>query len=151
MTTKQWYIRIIALILVCSALLPHNISATAPEATQPCASYYLHLYTAYMHAPGNSKVQVWFEVFATRDFDKVGVTQIVLQESTDQINWATVHTFNYTDYESMTSSDAATHINHVEYEDGIAGRYYRARVTVSAWNSDGGDSRLVVTDPVLCT
>lgn len=150
MATKQRYIHIIALVLVCAVLIPHTVSAAAPETVQPCESYYLHLYDSYMHAPGDSKVQVWFEVFATRDFDKVGVTNIVLQESTDQVNWTTVHTFYYTDHESMTSSYAATHINYVEYEDGIVGRYYRARVTVSAWNSEGSDSRLVVTDPVRC-
>ena len=152
MTIKKWYIHVITLFLVCSLLIPTPVKAAVPDTVQPCASSYFQQYEIYTYAAGNGKIQVWYTIFGHHQMNKLGILRIVLQESADQVSWTNVATYSYADYyDEMISETAVTHFGHVDYNDGIVGKYYRARVTLYAIDAEDSETKLYVTDPVRCT
>ena len=137
---KTTAIRFISMLLLVIFLFP--ISVTATEAR---ASYYLDAYSAYVYPAGWGKIQVWFSVDGTNYMDEVGALQIQLYESTDNVNWTWVKTFDHTDYPDMLAYDKDYHDGHVEYS-GTLGRYYRAYVCVWAGENGSGDTRYFWTN-----
>lgn len=140
------------MVVTCFLLVmvtPSAMAAVPPDGgtAEPYASSYLAVYSAYVYSPGGGKVQVWFDVTGTTKMDKIGATTIVLKESSDNKSWTTVKTFRYTSYPSMMGSNNVTHTSSVSYS-GVAGRYYKATVTVYAAKDGGSDSRLVSTSTI---
>ena len=85
-------------------------------------------------------MQVCYTVSGTRYIDELGVVRITLYESTDKSSWSTVKTFTYSAYPSMMSYNDAYHSGYVNYQ-GVAGRYYKAYVTVWGGDNGAGDNR----------
>lgn len=84
--------------------------------------------------------------------DDLGALTIKLYESTDNSTWTRVKTFKhdtYTDTE-MLGHDAIHYSSHVDYQ-GIAGRYYKAYVTIWAGKDGGGDTRYFWTSVKTAT
>jgi len=133
--TTRISIKVIALLLVLSLVLPTN--AMAAEAR---ASYYLDSYSAYIYPAGWWKVQVWFTVDGTGYMDEIGALEIYLFESTDNENWTQVALFQHPDDAGMLGYDNHYHTGHVEYS-GTMGRYYKAYVCVWAGKDGDGDTR----------
>lgn len=137
------------MVVTCFLLVmatPSAMAAMPPDGgtAEPYASSYLEAYMAYVYSGGGGKVQVCFDVTGSTKMDKIGATTIVLKESSDNKSWKTVKTFKYASYPSMIRSNSVTHTSSVSYS-GVAGRYYKATVTIYAAKDGGSDSRLKTT------
>lgn len=138
------FIRFVAIILVISLLGTTSALAAVPDTMQPLASDYLTSYTSYVASIGGGKLQIWFRVTGTGYMADLGVLTIQLYESTDNQNWYWVDTFLHDDYPNMLSHNDSHHMSYVEYE-GVAGRYYKAYVTIWSGNETTGDVRYMWT------
>lgn len=146
---KRLFSRVLSVLLIGSLLLAANpvaMAAAPPDSgiAEPQASYYLSSYSSYVAAVGDGKIQVWFDVVGKGSMSRIGATRVILYESKDNKSWTSVKTFRYTDYSSMTATNKAAYVGSVSYS-GVAGRYYKATVTVYAAKNGGSDSRLVYT------
>lgn len=144
-TRTRSMIRVIAILLIFSAVLP--ISTMAVESR---ASDYLGMYTAYIYPAGWGKIQVWFSVDGTGTMDEIGALEIQIYESKDNENWYWVETFMYPDDEGMLGFNNYYYTGHVEYS-GTIGRYYKAYVCVWAGKDGDGDTRYFWTTPKKAT
>lgn len=141
---KFCIVRILAILLVISLISPTTALAAVPDELQPLASNYLTSYTSYIGSVGGGMVQVWFRVTGTGYMADIGTLSIILYESTDNVNWTRVHSFLYQDYPNMLSHNDSHHMSYVEYQ-GVAGRYYKARVCIWAGDETTGDARYMWT------
>lgn len=135
---------VIAVALVLSFVMSIPSYAAVPDTIEPLASDYLVSYTSYIGPVGDGKVQVWFRVTGKGYMGDIGTLSIMLYESTDNENWYWVETFLHNDYPNMLSQNDSHHMSYVEYQ-GVAGRYYKARVCIWAGNGTQGDSRYMWT------
>lgn len=133
---KSTIMRIVAVLLVVVLVVPTGVSAAA----QPRASYYLSAYSAYVYLPGDGEVRVYFNVEGTDYMDELGTLRIELYESTDNVNWSGVKTFNHYTTSGMLSYNDDYHSGYVSY-DGVAGRYYKAYVCIWGGKDGDGDTR----------
>ena len=128
------FTQVVCLVLVCAMCL--SITAFAAEPVQPRASMFFMSSSVYFwHTSGNN-YQIWFDVTAKSTMQKLGVSQIRVQRSTDEVNWTTVRTYNMEDYSQMTKSNTFKYANYVDYT-ATTGYAYRAIVTLYAKNSSG--------------
>ena len=137
--------RIAAFLLAIVMILP--VGAMATEAR---SSLYLDSYSAYIYPAGWGKVQVWFEVDSINYMDEIGVLEIQLYESKDNLNWTWVKTFDYTDHSGMLGYDDFSHTGHIAY-NGTIGRYYKAYVCIWAGKNGAGDTRYFWTSAKKAT
>lgn len=142
---KRLILRVAAIILIVTIVLPINAMAVEPR-----ASDYLTAYTAYIYPAGWGKIQIWFSVDGTGTMDEIGTLEIRLYESTDNENWTWLKTYDYTDNSGMLGYDNFYHDGHVEY-NGTIGRYYKAYVCVWAGKDGDGDTRYFWTTPKKAT
>lgn len=141
---KQYFVRIVACILVISLLAPVGANAAAQDPVAPMASSYLASYTAYICAMGGGDLEIWFRVTGTGTWADIGVLSIRLYSSVDGANWHWVKTYLYEDYDNMLVHDTYFNMSHVDYQ-GTAGLYYKAYVQIWAGPEDGGDTRYIWT------
>lgn len=144
-TKKHLLLKVVALVLFVSCIIPINAMAVEPR-----ASDYLSGYGAYVYRAGWGKVQVWFEVEGTNYMDELGALEIQMYESTDNENWTWVKTYDYTDYSDMLVYNDYHHSGHIEY-NGTLGRYYKAYVCVWAGKNGAGDTRYFWTNSEKAT
>lgn len=128
-------LKLIAIVLILALMAPSVAAATA-DSVMPMSSAYIASYSVYLSMDGNT-VYSCFRVSAMKYLAELGATEIVLQESTDGVNWYDVATYSYTNplYTNMIGSNKKNYNSNVAYENGIEGYYYRALVTV--WGGDG--------------
>lgn len=143
-------VRLVAMIMVIALTLPMVAGAAAVGTVQPRASDYLDSYNAYVYPAGNGKIQVWFSVVGTEYMDTLGALTIRIYESTDNSTWTWKKSFSNGNYPSMVGYDDYYHSGHVDYQ-GVAGRYYRAYVTVWAGKDGDGDTRYFYTSSKKAT
>lgn len=135
-TPKNLAIRLFAILLALILMTPVNVHAATATPMQPYASNYLSAYSAYVHAAGSGMIQVYFYADGTGIIDELGCLSISVYESTDNSNWTWKKTFTHDSTSGMLSYDDHYHSGHVDYQ-GVAGRYYKAYVTI--WGGDNGD------------
>lgn len=147
MYTKKRFvtIKLIAMLLLVAMLCP--VVALAAESR---ASAYLSSYSAYVYPAAWGKVQVWFDVTGTGDMDEIGALEIRIYESTDNVNFTWVKTYDYTDYSGMLGYDDFSHTGHIDYS-GTIGRYYKAYVCIWAGKNGAGDTRYFWTSAKKAT
>ena len=141
---KKRTLRIVAIVIVLATLF----TSSAYAEVQPLRnSKYIDSYCAYLYSDKANYVQVWFEVNANTASNQVGVTQIILQKSSDLESWTPVKTFYSSAYPHMLARNAYLNVSHV---DSIVtgGYYYRAGVNIYVENG-GSDSRFITTDPIF--
>lgn len=139
-------IRIVALLLVITMVVPVNVNATTGDEIAPYASYYLTSYNTYIYPAAWGKIQVWFSVTGVEYMDDIGVLKVMLYESTDGgETWTWIKTFSHEKYASMLGQDKIYHSGYVEYA-GTIGRYYKAYVCIWAGKDGDGDTRYMWTD-----
>ena len=148
---KRNMIRVMAMLLAVALILPMGVGASAVETIQPRASYYLDSYNAYVYPAGNGKIQVYFSVYGTDYMDTLGALTIQIYESTNgSSNWTWKKSFTNDTTPSMIDYNDYYHSGHVDYQ-GVAGRYYRAYVTIWAGKDGAGDTRYFYTSAKLAT
>lgn len=143
-------LRIVAMILVLTLTLPMGAHAATPETVQPLASDYLDFYSAYTHAAGDAKVQVYFDVKGTSYIPKLGVTEIKLYHSIDSQTWYLAQTYSYETTSGLMSYGQKIHSGHVDF-DGVPGRFYKATVTFYGGTTSSGDYLEYDTSVILST
>lgn len=137
---SSFIIKLVALVLALSLIVPFSVSATTNEEAAPFASRYLSLYSAYVYVSSSGQVQVWFDVMGTGNMDEIGALRIVLYESSDGTNWSDVKTFRHESTGNMLFYDDDYVSSHVSYQ-GTYGKQYKAYVTVWAGKNGNGTTR----------
>lgn len=143
--SRRHLITFAAMLLVVVTLVPVNAFAATKEEIMPLGSDYLDSYSAYVYPAGSGKIQVWYIVDADTYMDDIGALRIMLYESSDNTNWSWKKTYTHDVYTSMMGHDKIAYSSHVDYDDAVAGYYYKAYVTIWAGVDGGGDTRYMWT------
>ena len=126
--------RMVSLLLVVVMVLAVPVAATENENAR--ASSFFGSSDVYLYQVTSTKFEAWFEVTALGGMDKLGASEIKIQESSDGENWTTVKTCTPTNYSSLIRENTSVHAAYVSYT-GTTGKYYRAKITLYAENSTG--------------
>ena len=141
-----WFVKTVACILSIILIVPFGASAVVTDTIEPRASDYLASYTSYICHMGGGELQLWFRVTGVRPLADIGVLNIQLFESTDQVNWTCVETYQYYNYgDTMLAHNTGHHISYVTYEGRLC-KYYRAYICIWGGDEDNGDARYIWTD-----
>ena len=135
----------VCLLLVCALIL--SVPAFATEVS-PWASNYFLRHSCYIDEISSTSFEVWFEVTAIRGMDKLGVSEIKIQRSTDRDNWSTVETYSMDDYSNLICEDTGTHSGYVTYSSATSGYYYRAKVTFYAKDGNNTAEYIMYTSSI---
>lgn len=119
------FVRIVCLLLVLSTVLV--IPAFAAEQ----GSNFFAAHSCYLWEVSDTEFQVWFDVTAVRGMDVLGVSEVIVQRSTDGVNWS-----DEAFYYDMYRNGSSYYGGHVTYSDVTSG-YYRAQVTYYAEDDTG--------------
>lgn len=142
----SWIIKCVSVVLAIILAVPFGANATGNETVMPRASDYLASYTSYICHMGGGDLEIWFRVTGVDDWADIGVLNIQLFESTDQVNWTRVAAFQHYDYDTMLEHDTWHHLSHVDYQ-GTLGKFYLAYVCIWAGDeNNNGDARYIWTD-----
>jgi len=127
--------QIVCIILVVATLF--CVTASAAESAEPRASNFFGASSVYFwHASGNN-YQIWFDVTAVSPMSELGVSEIKVKRSTDEVNWQTVATYYKSSYPQMTTKAGTVgYANYVPFT-ATSGYSYYAEVTLYAKNSSG--------------
>ena len=129
------FTKLLCIVLVFVTVL--STTAFAAEMPEPRASNFFSYSSVYFWHSSGSQYQIWFDVTAVSRMNELGASKIVVERSSDLVNWTPVKTFNKSSYPQMTTTTTtAGYANYVTYApaDGYA---YRAVVTLYARNSSG--------------
>lgn len=102
--------------------------ATTAFAAESRASNYFAMTSTYIDWVSDSELEIWFDVVAVGQMDKLGVERIKLQRSTDGSNWTTIKTYKMADYPEMICENTSGHADYVTYSNAHSRYYYRAYV-----------------------
>lgn len=128
--------RVLAILMICVLVVPISAQAAVVDPVQPYASNYLDSYNAYVYSAGSGLVQVYFDCIGNYHLDELGCLSVSVYESTDNVNWTWKKTFTHDSTSGMLGYNTYAYFGHVDYQ-GVAGRYYKAYVTI--WGGDNGD------------
>ena len=138
--------------ILCAALavcMLSGILTTMASATER-SSAYLDGYRAFLTAKGSGRVSVTVDVRGTNYMTDIGAETIYIYESTDDVDFTLVATYEAEDYPDMLGSGSLYYETPIIHE-GTSGRYYYAVVYVYAGNSSGGHSRRYETVSIRAT
>lgn len=137
--------RMLSLLLVVVMVLAVPVAATENENAR--ASSFFGSSDVYLYQVTSTKFEAWFEVTALGGMDKLGASEIKIQESSDGENWTTVKTCTPTNYSNLIRENTSFHASYVSYT-GTTGKYYRAKITLYAENSTGVGERIRYTSSI---
>lgn len=137
--------RILSLLLAVVMVLA--VHAAAAENENARASSFFMSSDVYLYQTSSTKFQAWFEVTALTGMDKLGASEIKIQESSDGVNWTTVKTCTMANYSNLICENTGTHGSYVSYT-GTIGKYYRAKITLYAENSTGAGEWIRYTSSI---
>lgn len=127
--------QIICIVLVLVTVL--STTAFAAEPVEPRGSNYFMSSSVYFWHVSGSQYQIWFDVTSKSSMNELGASQIIVERSTDLVNWEPAGTYYKSSYPQMTTKDTTVrYANYVTYYP-TTGYAYRAIVTLYAKNSSG--------------
>lgn len=138
------FTQLICIFLVCVMIF--STTAFAAETANSRASNFFMSSSVYFWHVSGSQYQIWFDVTSVSRMTELGASKIVVERSTDLVDWEPVKTFNKSSYSQMTTTTTTvSYANYVTYypADGYA---YRAIVTLYAKNSSGTGEMDEVTE-----
>lgn len=136
--------RTVCIILVLTMVL--STTAFAAETVAPRASNYFGSSSVYFWHVSGSQYQIWFDVTAVTGMSELGTSQIIVERSTDLVNWSEDATYYKSSSPQMTTQNTSVrYANYVTYYP-TSGYAYRAIVTLYAKNSSGYGEMDVVTE-----
>ena len=138
--TTSVLIKLTALILVFSFIIPCVASATTSESVQPYASKYLTSYNTYICDLGSGNFQIWFDVMGTGTMDEIGTLSIELYEVNSDGSLTWMKTFLHENYSSMLITDDYYRCSYVSFK-GSSSKTYKAYVCIWADKNGSGDTR----------
>lgn len=119
------FVQILCMLLVLSMILAIPVFAAEQ------GSDYFMSHSCYLWEVSDTEFQVWFDVTAVDGMDVLGVSEVIVQRSTDGINWS-----DEAFYYDMYRYGKSYYSGHVTYSDVTSG-YYRAQVTYYAEKGNG--------------
>lgn len=128
------FTQFVCIVLVLMMVL--STTAFAVEAADSRASNFFMSSSVYFWHVSGSKYQIWFDVTAVGTMSELGVRKIVVERSTDEVDWEPVKTYNKEDYSQMTDTNTVSHVDYVSFT-ATSGYSYRAIVDLYARNSSG--------------
>ena len=147
---KFTIIRITAMFLIVALFLSAGSLPALAATVQPRASDYLASYNGYVYPAGSGKIQVWFTVTGTDYQEALGALTIQVYESRNNSDWTLVQAYSHNNFPDMMGYNKVYHSGHVDYQ-GVAGRYYRAMVSIWGGGMTIGDNRYFYTSSKLAT
>ena len=127
--------QIICIVLVLATVL--STTAFAVEPVEPRGSNYFAASSVYFWHVSGSQYQIWFDVTSKKSMTELGASQIIVERSTDLVNWEPAGTYYKSSYPQMTTkTTTVSYANYVTYYP-TSGYAYRAIVTLYAKNSSG--------------
>ncbi len=136
---------LLAFVIMIS-LIPNSAFAQSNDENDTRASSYLNMYSAALYPKSVSgKVDVAFEVFATGNMERVGVLEIIVRN-----NDGTIHNIIWGSL-SNGLLDTNTWFHAGVYTLNLtSGNTYYCTVVVLARDANGGDTRRITTNHVVC-
>ena len=141
MKCRSTLVKIIALLVIFALITPCAVNASTFDYSQPYASKYLSVYSAYVYVTSSGEVQVWFDVMGTGTMDEIGSLSIMLYESSGGTNWTLIKTFLHDSTSDMLFEDDYYASSHVSWANGSTSKQYKAYVCVWAGKNGSGDTR----------
>lgn len=136
--------QIVCIILVFVMFFCMTVYAAEPAASR-ASNYFTYSSVYFWHVSG-SQYQIWFDVTAKSGMTELGASKIVVERSTDLVDWDPVKTYNKSSYSQMTTKTTTVeYANYVTYYP-ANGYAYRAIVTLYAKNSSGTGEMDEVTE-----
>lgn len=137
--------RTLCLVLALSVVLV--IPAYAESTVEPRGSIFFASYGAALDKASSTSFKIWFDVDANAAMmDVLGVSEIVVYQSSDQQSWTEVGTYDMDDYPEMIDTYSYSHAGYVTFYNAIPGYYYTADVTFYAKDYRGVGERYVYTE-----
>ena len=127
------FIKVVCVIMALACLLSMPVYADDGSAY---SSAFFAAYDSFLRNPSGTIIRIWFDVMGNGTMDEIGASSIVLQRSSDGINWTAVKTFLPENYPKMICENTGLACDYVVYS-GYSGYYYRAYVEFYAKNSRG--------------
>lgn len=138
------FTQIVCIILVVATFFCMTASAVEPADTR-ASNFFGYSSVYFWHTSGNN-YQIWFDVTAVSRMSELGVSEIKVKQSSDEVNWETVATYYKSDYPQMTTkAGTATYANYVPFT-ATTGYSYYAEVTLYAKNSSGTGEMIEFTE-----
>lgn len=100
------------------------------------SSVFFSAYDSFLRNPSGTIIRIWFDVMGNGTMDEIGASSIVLERSSDGVQWTAVKTFLPENYPKMICENTSIAYDYVVYS-GSYGYYYRAYVEFYAKNSRG--------------
>lgn len=135
------FIRSVCLILVVASMM--TMTTFAAESTESRASNYFMSASAYFNVVSSTKFDIWFDVTAVGIMDELGASEIVLERSSDGVNWTTVKTYKKANYTQLVNTSASIGYSASVPYTYTSGYYYCATVTLYAKKGNGTASATV--------
>lgn len=139
---KRFGKRILCALLVIS-ILSTLLCAFASASSR--SSAYLSRYTATLKAIGDGEIAVVVDVDGVGTMDEVGAAEIHIYESTDNVGFEWVASYDSDDYPELLWEDSTHYYDDPIVYDGIVGRYYKAMVCFYAAKNGGSDTAWYTT------
>ena len=124
------FVRFVCLFLVFASVA--TIPVFAVENTESRASSYFAYGSAYFTVTSSTELEICFDVTAVGMMDELGASKIVLERSTDGVNWSPVKTYYKGSYSQMVDDDGAFMYSASVPYTYSNGYYYCATVTLYA-------------------
>ena len=140
------FVRLVCMLLVLSTMMV--IPAVAAETTTPRASGYFMSSLGYLHQTHPTIFRAWGEVDAVDVMDKLGMSSITIQRSSDNQNWTDMKTYTKETNTNLVRENTASHEAYVTYV-GTAGYYYRAQIWFYAKKGTGTAEYSYTTGSIL--
>lgn len=140
------FVRIICLLLTLSTVLA--VPAFAESNVAPRGSSYFGSRLGYLHQTHPTIFRVWGEVEAVDLMDKLGMSSITVQRSSDNQNWTDMTTYTKENNTNLVRENTAHHEAYVTYV-GTKGYYYRAKIWFYAKKGTGEAEYSYTTGSIL--
>lgn len=140
------FVRLVCLLVVFSMVMV--IPAFAETEISPWASSYFASRLGYLHQTYPTQFRVWGEVEAVGLMDKLGMSSITVQRSSDDKNWSDMKTYTKDTYTNLICENTTQHSAYVNYA-GTAGYYYRAVILFYAKKGTGEAEYSYTTGSIL--
>ena len=84
------FINVVCVLVSLVCLLSMPVHA---EDESTYASVFFGAYDSFLRNPSGTIIQIWFDVVGNGSMDEIGASTIVVEQSSDGIQWTAVKTF----------------------------------------------------------
>lgn len=141
---KTNMMKLVALVLVLALTVPMFGYAAVPETVEPCVGTHIHDFDGYVTALGNGKIKATYWVRSLTEMEDIGAETVQIYESTDEVTWTWKTSYRLRDIADLMGHDKTYYEYSVEYQ-GVAGRHYKAHMSLLARDANGEETRFFFT------